>query len=310
MNPPRFLVALLALGALSAPTRPARAQTPAPPPAAVTLDVMTFNIRSSAIPDGDDAWASRKELVAETIARAGPEIVGLQEVLREQTAFLETALPGYRWLGVDRGLNGGTGLSESTPIWYRADVLVPLETGTFWLGNPPSPGDGGRGTQGGQGGRGGRGGRGGSRIVTWAHFHHLDSGRQFWVYNTHLSPREGPQHVEALARIQERIAALPPGAAVILMGDFNSTAGMSEAWKAATEGGLRDVWTIAPVREGPPFTSNGFGPPPAEGDWRIDWILVGGPIEAMSASTVVRSAGGRYPSDHYPVLATLTILPH
>ena len=145
--------------------------------------------------------------------------------------------------------------------------------------------------------------------MTWARFHHFESGRQIYVFNTHFSPREGPQHVEAMARITERLATLPPGAAVILMGDFNSAAGTSDAWKAATSQGLRDAWTIASERRGPPFTANGFGPPPAEGDWRIDWILVSGSIEASSVSTVVHSAGGRYPSDHYPVVATLRVHP-
>ena len=111
----------------------------------------------------------------------------------------------------------------------------------------------------------------------------------------------------------ERLALLipePPGSAWLhLMGDFNSAAGTSDAWRAATSQGLRDAWTIAPERNGPPYTSNGFGPPPAEGDWRIDWILVSGSIDASSVSTVVRRVGGRYPSDHYPVFATLRLHP-
>ena len=358
---------LLVVGALAAATGSVSAQSPAPEGDVITLDVMTFNIRTSAIDDGRDSWPYRKELVAETIARFNPHVLGLQEVIAEQTAFLETALPQYRWLGVDRGLNGGNGLSEATPIWYRYEEMVPIESGTFWLGDPPGavPGAGaggggaggaagrggadgaagrggadgaagrggadgaagrggadgaagrggadgaaGRGGRDGGGGPGGRGGgRGGSRIVTWARFHHFASARQIYVYNTHFSPREGPQHVEAMARISERLATLPPGASVILLGDFNSAAGTSDAWKAATSHGLRDAWVIAPERRGPPFTSNGFGPPPGEGDWRIDWILVGGSIEASSISTVVRSVGGRYPSDHYPVVATLRVHP-
>ena len=335
---------LLAVGALAAAMGSVSAQ-PVPDDDAINLDVMTFNIRTSAIDDGDDAWPYRKDLVAETISRFHPHVVGLQEVVAEQTAYLEDALPGYRWLGVDRGLNGGAGLSEATPIWYRYEEIVPIESGTFWLGDPPGAGagaagrgapdggagrggqdggagrgapDGGTGRGGqdgggragsGRGGRGGGGGRGGSRIATWARFHHFESGRQFYVFNTHFSPREGPQHVEAMALISERIAALPAGSSVILLGDFNSAAGTSDAWRAATSQGFRDVWTIASERHGPPFTSNGFGPPPAEGDWRIDWILVSGSIEASSVSTVVRSARGRYPSDHYPVVATLRVHP-
>ena len=73
--------------------------------------------------DGDNVWRNRRALVAETIRRSSPHVVGLQEALTEQIEFLESELPGYRWLGVDRGLNGGRGLSESTPIFYRYDEL-------------------------------------------------------------------------------------------------------------------------------------------------------------------------------------------
>ena len=286
---------LILLAALTAPTGALSAQGPAPEASGpVALDVMTFNIRTAAGRDGPDAWPFRKELVAETIGRANPHVVGLQEVLAEQTAYLEAALPQYRWLGVDRGLNGGTGLSEATPIFYRHEELLPIESGTFWLGDPPN---------------GGGARRGGSRIVTWARFHHRATGQQIYVFNTHLSPREGRGQLEAATRINERIAALPPGSAVVVMGDFNAYAGASETWRVATSQGLQDAWELAPERHGPAVTSNGFGPPPEGWEGRIDWILVGGPVEVPTVSTIVHSVEGRYPSDHYPVLATLRVHP-
>jgi len=255
---------------------------------------MTFNIRTAGGRDGDDAWPYRKELVAETIGRSSPQVVGLQEALAEQIDFLEDALPEYRWLGVDRGLNGGTGLSEATPIFYRYEELVPIESGTFWLGDPPS---------------GGPRRRGGSRIVTWARFHHLATRQQIYVYNTHLTLREGPRQLESAERINEHIAALPPGSAVVVLGDFNASAEFSDTWHVATSQGLRDAWSIAPQRHGPAVTSNGFSPPPDDWESRIDWILVSGSIEVSAISTIVHSVAGRYPSDHYPVLATLRVWP-
>lgn len=264
---------------------------------ALSLEVMTFNIRTSAGRDGDDAWRYRKELVAETIGEADPDLLGIQEALSDQIEFLEEALPRYRWLGVDRGLNGGHGLSEATPIFYRYEELVPIESGTFWLGDPPDPRAGGR----------RRRGRG-SRIVTWARFHHVETARELYVFNTHLTLREGRQ-MEGAAMINEQIAALPPGTPVVLMGDFNAVAGSSETWDLATSEGLHDAWRVAAAHEGPAVTSNGFGPPPDDWEGRIDWILVGGPISVPSIATIVHGVDGRYPSDHYPVLATLEIRP-
>jgi endonuclease/exonuclease/phosphatase family metal-dependent hydrolase len=285
----------LLIAALLAPSPPLAGQAPAPQAdLPIPLDVMTFNIRTAEGRDGDNAWPHRKELVAETIGRFDPHVVGLQEVLAEQIDFLEAELPQYRWVGVDRGLNGGTGLSEATPIFYRYRELVPVESGTFWLsGDPDQPSRR----------------RRASRIVTWARFHHLASGRQIHVFNTHFTLRRGPGQLRSAEQINARVASLPRGSAVIVMGDFNAVAESSDTWRVATGGGLRDAWVVADQRQGPPLTSNGFGPPPEGWEGRIDWILVGGPITVPSVATIVHSARGRYPSDHYPVLATLEIRP-
>ena len=81
-------------------------------------------------------------------------------------------------MGVDRGLSGGSGLSEAIPIFYKYAVLVPIESGTFWLSDDPNPTTHCRRV---------------SRIVTWARFHHLETRRQLYVYNTHFTLRRGPR---------------------------------------------------------------------------------------------------------------------
>lgn len=263
-----------------------------PSPEPLSLNVMSFNIRTAAGRDGDNAWTFRKELVTETIRRYDPDVLGLQEALTEQIEFLEAALPEYRWLGVDRGLNGGVGLSEFTPIFYRYRELSPIESGTFWLSDTPEAPTRGRRS---------------SRIVTWARFYHLATGRYIYVFNTHFSLRRGERQLRAADQITSRIAALPPESAVIAMGDFNAIAGTSDTWQVATSGGLRDAWLLAEERRGPALTANGFGPPPDGWEGRIDWILVGGPIAVPEIETVVYEREGRYPSDHYPVAARLVL---
>lgn len=267
--------------------------------AQVPFDVMTFNIRTANGRDGDNAWSNRKEVVVETIARYGPQVVGLQEALDEQIEYLDSMLPDYRWLGIDRGLNGGVGLSEYTPIFYRYKELSPIESGTFWLSATPETPPARR--------AGRRRRRGSGRIVTWARFYHRETDRQIYVFNTHLTLREGPNQHESARLIASRVAALPEGSAVIVTGDFNASAEDTETWRIATGQGLRDAWVVADKRRGPPFTSNGFNPPPPGEVWRIDWILVGGPVAVRMAETVLHNDSGRYPSDHYPVAASLEL---
>ena len=90
----------------------------------LTFGVMTFNIRTANVSDGENGWSNRRGLVVETIGLFEPQVVGLQEVVREQINYLGKSLPDYRWIGLDRGLNGGEGLSEYTPIFYRYKELI------------------------------------------------------------------------------------------------------------------------------------------------------------------------------------------
>ena len=267
--------------------------------AQVPLDVMTFNIRTASGRDAGNAWPYRKQLVVETIERFAPQVVGLQEALDEQIEYLDAMLPDYRWLGIDRGLNGGVGLSEATPIFYRHAELSPIESGNFWLTStpdtPPLRRDGGRRR------------RGGGRIVTWARFYHRETGRQIFVFNTHFTLRRGQSQLDSADLIATRVAALPAGTAVIVMGDFNNSAEDSETWRVATAQGLRDAWVQADEQRGPTTTYGDFGPPGDELTERVDWILVGGGIEVRWVETVLYNDAGRYPSDHYPVAAGLEL---
>ena len=258
----------------------------------VVLDVMTFNIRTAIGRDGDNSWPFRKNLVSETILDSDPDIVGLQEALAEQIDFLESEMPEYRWIGVDRGLNGGEGLSEATPIFYKYREMAPIESGTFWLSDDPNPP-----TQ----------RRRVSRIVTWARFHLFETRQQVYVYNTHFTLRRGQRQLQSASQINAHIADLPRGSAVLVMGDFNAVAETSETWQVATSDGLRDAWVVAEHREGPALTANGFRAPRQGWEGRIDWLLVGGPIAVDRVETVVNSSNGRYPSDHYPVVASLLL---
>ncbi len=271
----------------------------APVSAQVPLDVMTFNIRTASGRDGDNAWPHRKELVVETIERFAPQVVGLQEALDEQIEYLDEMLPDYRWLGIDRGLNGGVGLSEATPIFYRYRELSPIESGNFWLTATPDTPPLRR--------AGGRRRRGGGRIVTWARFYHRETGRQIYVFNTHFTLRRGQSQIDSADLVASRVAALPPGTAVIVMGDFNNNAEDSETWRVATARGLRDAWVVADETRGPTMTYGAFRPPRDGVTARVDWILVGGPIAVRSAETVLHNDDGRYPSDHYPVAASLEL---
>ena len=97
----------------------------------------------------------------------------------------------------------------------------------------------------------------------------------------------------------QRVRALPQDVAVIVAGDFNTApTGREHALLAAH---LQDAWTAAQKRKGPEATFHDFTGKP---DRRIDWIFYRG-LQVSQVQTITEHEGERYPSDHFPVLATL-----
>ena len=100
--------------------------------------------------------------------------------------------------------------------------------------------------------------------------------------------------------IATRLGSLPADVPVIVTGDFNAPA-EGGVYNTMLGPQLRDAWREAPKRTGLETTLSSFRGN-TEGR-RIDWILYRGSLEALEAETVTYNEGGRYPSDHYPVLA-------
>lgn len=256
------------------------------------ITVMSFNVRYGSAPDGEDAWPRRRDILIETIRRYDPDIVGTQECLEFQAEYIVQELPAYRWFGAGR-TQGPALTDEMTAILYKKDVFTPLETGTFWLSETPD--------------------HVGSkswdsslpRITTWARFRHRASGRQFYCFNTHFDHRGATAREMSAGLVAQRIQNLPSEMSVILTGDFNAPAETSAPWKSLTQCGLQDAWLTAAEHTGPTGTFHGFKGTAADSGGRIDWILYRGPLQAVACETIEYNDGGRYPSDHYPVLCRL-----
>ena len=86
---------------------------------------------------------------------------------------------------------------------------------------------------------------------------------------------------------------------VVLTGDFNTTPG-SGAYRLIAQH-MTDVRKAAPKVGGPDKTFHNYTGKP---DQRIDWIFETG-FTPLSDTTLTMHRGALYPSDHFPVLATL-----
>jgi endonuclease/exonuclease/phosphatase family metal-dependent hydrolase len=253
-----------------------------------TLRVMSFNVRFPSPDDGPNRWEARRDVLVEAVRRHAPDLIGAQEAYHEQGNYLVQCMPEYVWFGVGRT---GTGRDEHMGVFYRAGRLKLKEHGNFWLSETPDlPASRSWGMD-------------LPRMVTWGRFE-TGGGQCFLMLNTHLAhrPEDEAARLNGVGVIVERFRRLAQGAPVVMTGDFNDVPGGS-VYQAFREAGLRDARAVAAQVVGPEGTFHGFSG--MEFGPRIDWVLCGPGWSASRFETDTFQQAGRYPSDHFPIVADL-----
>lgn len=285
-------------------TRPASQVSAAPAPAKAAPDataaaddlrVMCFNVRFGTAQDGANAWPKRRKLVFDTIRQADPDLLGAQEVLKFQADELRDALPGYTFVGVGR--DDGKEAGEFSPVFYRTDRFEQLAHGQFWLSTTPE--------------------KPGSRtwdsaiprLVTWVRLRdRAHPEREFIFANTHWDHAGEVARLESAKLMRTRITEMRDGSEVILCGDLNCTED-DEPYAILVGRGddvlqLTDTYRSAhPERLTDEATFHGFKG--TESGSRIDFIFHTPGMHTIEAKIIRRQEGGRHPSDHYPITATI-----
>ncbi len=144
------------------------------------------------------------------------------------------------------------------------------------------------------------------RMVTWVRFRERQTGLEFFFWNTHLDHEVEAARQNAATLILQRVRQLKTELPVLLVGDFNATAGSSKAYEILVNGdGFADTWQLARTRVNEKYnTFHGFNPPTANAV-RIDWILSRGAVAVDKTEIITCSAKNQSPSDHFPVAAWL-----
>jgi endonuclease/exonuclease/phosphatase family metal-dependent hydrolase len=279
----------------------------------VRCRVMTFNVRYDTAADGNDAWQHRRSMVASTVRFHAPDVVGLQEPLAHQYAYLRDRLPDHEWAGVGR--SDGDSEGEHCPLGWRHGRVSLDDTGTVWLSETPDvPGstypEAGK-----------------PRLVTWARLR-ID-GVDAVVCNTHFDHRSASARRRSARQLRELVGDLAgaagggePAVPVVVLGDFNCTPG-SEPYRILTgepEPGpeseadtdtdlvgppLTDAMSASTYpHHGPTTTFERFGGDP---DRKIDYVFVAGDVSVRQHGVVDDHWDGRPPSDHRPVIAELVL---
>jgi endonuclease/exonuclease/phosphatase family metal-dependent hydrolase len=255
------------------------------------LRVLCYNLRYITPADtGERAWDARRDQTAELIKTDAPDIVGIQEGDPRIMNDLTDRLPGFAMIGVGR--EDGNDKGEYSAILVKADRFRIQDSGTFWLSDTPEVPDsktwGNRVT----------------RICTWAKLFDRKTGKTFHFFNTHLDHESAEARKKATALILSRIAQRKPVGPVMLTGDLNAAVDnpLHAEIKAA---GFVDVWQAlnADVAAAESGTAHGFT---GVTDWaRIDYIYASPDWKPVASEIIRSSQNGIYPSDHFPVRATV-----
>lgn len=256
------------------------------------IKVMSYNIRLDVKSDGENQWDKRKEKVAGQMNYYEADFIGGQEVMHHQLKYLLENLNGYSYIGVGR--DDGKEAGEYSCIFYKKDKFTVLQQSTFWLSTTPDTVS-----------------KGWDaaivRVCTYGLFQDKKTKKKFWVFNTHFDHVGKVARLESAKLIIKKIQELNTKKyPVLLSGDFNSKP--DEAPSQYMHANMQNTRSVSKLVYGAADTWNGFKFT-TKPDGCIDYIFVSNDkrIRVSKFATVTDSYDMKYPSDHFPILATISI---
>lgn len=253
----------------------------------MNLKIITSNIRYENAHDGIHSWENRLPLLQQIYTEFGPDILATQEGKEKQIKSLAQKLSlklveGHREWIEDR---------MYPCLYVNEEQISVIESGDIWLSDTPQV-------------------RGSvsfkstfPRLCTWMRINHLVNDQEYIVINTHLDHVLEETRLEQTKVLVNEINKINKNnIPLILMGDFNDSPESSIRKIILEELDLKDPWIEEAIPE--ETSHHSFLGDKAEGV-RIDWILVPLAFAVQDIRLEKKSFDDIFPSDHYPLLATL-----
>lgn len=257
------------------------------------MRVMTFNLRCDFILDFNNPWKKRKAIVFDIMKRYDLDIIGVQEVTDKMYIDILENMGDYNIIGTAR---------TKRIFVEKNDILVNkkhkiISHKTFWLSENTA--------------------KVGSskwyslypRICTTCVIE-TNTGKRLRVCNSHLDCLLPQARSFGLKKLAETIQLLQEeeDLPLIIMGDFNATP-ESKVIKEFLNGTINNKRCIA-VQEINKELYNFSTMSKFKGKEKgmhIDYIFVSEDIEIIAADIIKDNNEGKYPSDHYPIVAEVKI---
>ncbi|NII24435.1 endonuclease/exonuclease/phosphatase family protein [Pseudoflavitalea sp. X16] len=254
------------------------------------IRIATYNVRYDNKGDSGNLWTSRYPVIKALVQFHDFDIFGTQEGLRHQIDTLSANLPEYAWYGLGR--DDGQAKGEHSAIFYKKDKYKLLNKGDFWLSETPEkPGPGWDARL--------------NRICSWVQLQEVKSKKKFYVFNVHYDHQGVKARQESSKLILEKIKTIAGSNPVLLTGDFNGDHNSQWYQLIATSDVLADTYRLvkSPYANNGSFNSFRVSNSPAI----IDHIFVTKQFTVKKWGILTDTYYGKYPSDHFPVVADVTL---
>ncbi|MCI8554201.1 MAG: endonuclease/exonuclease/phosphatase family protein [Clostridiales bacterium] len=262
-----------------------------------TIRVASFNLKHDFLFSRNNSWRRRRDAVCRILRESKASIVGVQEMMPDMRADIVGQLKEYDACGLGRTRRLQ---NEQSAILLRRREIELAFSETFWLSKHPSK----------------RGSRAYfaffPRICTVCEIYVKTLGQKIRVFNTHFDHICAPARTLSVRTILQYMHQLNQSEQlpIILMGDLNA-APDSKAIRILSENRheypdihLTSLYAFScagAIRS----TFHGF-----HGSGRrkpIDYIFVSDELQVEAAYVDTTQIDGRFPSDHYPLIAVLSL---
>lgn len=257
-----------------------------------TYTVMSFNLRVI-VPSDPFNWEDRKHWIAETIHTYMPDVIGTQEATIPMLEWLKDRFRDtYEVYAVNRTVS--TEVGEFSAIFVKKSSLTIGASASFMLSETPDI----------------IGSMGWDahceRICSWVELIPKGGAEPaFRFFNTHLdhmgklAKKDGLKLIQRVIQSKDAVKSMP----VILTGDFND---VPESETLAQISSMNSCYSNFTAEEkNNSLTFHGY-----EGGTEgapIDYILCSLGSDILATSIIRDRIEGGFPSDHYPVLATIRL---
>ena len=253
------------------------------------VQIATYNVRVDTDADKNWAWDYRKQEVLDLIRYHSWDVFGVQEIRPNQVKDLSILTEFDSYTEEREGDNQGEGLG----IYYKPDLFDCLDKGYFWLSKTPDvpsihPEAGCK------------------RIALWVILKDKLTQKEILVINTHLDHISEAARQEGMSVLLEELKDKIEQFNTVILGDFNSekTEILHHELKKQFSYPEEDETVF---NYGPKGTFQDFN---YDISWneleQIDYVLFKG-IECLKYGVLTDSCDKRFPSDHFPVVATVKI---